>query len=476
MALLASLDGRLSSEDPMAIAPNSATARDIAYALHPYTNLEQHQKEGSLIIREGKGVYVYDESGKEYLEGLAGLWSTSLGWGEERLVDVATKAMRKLPYYHQFGAKAHENGIDLAERLIKMAPVPMSKAFFVNSGSEANDTAIKIIWYYNGVRGKPQKKKLISRLRAYHGVTLAAASLTGLPHLHKYFGLPIAEVKHTSCPHYYRNGAPDESEEEFASRMAADLEKLIQDEGADTIAAMFAEPIMGAGGVIMPPKTYFDKVQAILKKHDILFVADEVICGFYRTGNVWGSDTFGLKPDILTCAKALSSSYLPIAGVMITDPIFKVLAKGSAEVGNWGHGYTYSGHPVACAVALETLKIYEERDMLAHVKRISPAMQAGIRKFASHPLVGEVRGVGLIGGFELVKNKQTKEAFDPKLGVGPYLAKRAQEHGLITRAMTDHIGVCPPLVIKEKEIEIMLDRYKKALDDTYEYVQEKGWV
>ena len=460
----------------MAIAPNSPAARDIAYALHPYTNLEQHQKEGSLIVKGGKGVYIYDDTGREYLEGLAGLWSTSLGWGEDRLVDAATKAMRQLPYYHQFGAKAHEPGIDLAERLIKMAPVPFSKAFFTNSGSEANDTAIKIIWYYNAVLGRPQKKKIISRLRAYHGVTLATASLTGLPHLHKYFGLPIGEVKHTSCPHHYRNAHPGETEEEFATRMAADLEKLIQEEGPDTIAAMFAEPIMGAGGVLLPPRTYFEKIQAVLKKHDILFVADEVICGFYRTGNAWGSETYGLKPDILTCAKALSSSYLPVAGVLISEPIFQALAKGSAEVGNWGHGYTYSGHPVACAVALETLNIYEERDILGHVRRMTPVLQNGIRRFADHPMVGEVRGTGLIGAIELVKDKASKASFDPKQFVGAYLAKRAQAHGLITRAMGDHLGFCPPLIITAEQIEELLRRFKLALDDTHEWVQEQGWM
>lgn len=460
----------------MAIAPNSPAARDIAYQLHPYTNLEAHQKTGSLIIREGKGIYVYDDSGKQYIEGLAGLWSMSLGWDQERLINAATNAMRKLPFYHQFGAKAHEPGIDLAEKLIEMAPVKMSKAFFANSGSEANDTAIKIIWYYNAVRGKPERKKIIARLRGYHGVTLAAASLTGLPHLHKYFGLPIAEVKHTSCPYYYRNAHPGETEEEFSTRLAADLEKLILDEGPETVAAMFAEPIMGAGGVILPPKGYFEKIQAVLKKYDILFVADEVICGFYRTGNTWGSQTYGLKPDILTCAKALSSSYLPISGVMITEPLFNALAKGSADVGNWGHGYTYSGHPVAAAVALETLKIYEDLDIGNHVKRLAPVLQNGIRKFADHPLVGDVRGIGLIGGIELVKNKKTKESFDPKSFVGLYLTNRAQEHGLIVRAMGDHIGFCPPLIIKSDEIEELLKRFGKALDETYVMAKDKGLV
>ncbi|MDA0704486.1 MAG: aspartate aminotransferase family protein [Proteobacteria bacterium] len=460
----------------MTTIPNSPQARDIAYALHPYTNLSQHQKTGSLVIREGKGVYVYDEVGKSYIEGLAGLWCTALGFGEQQLVDRATEAMKTLSYYHQFGAKAHEPGIDLAEKLIELAPVPMSKAFFTNSGSEANDTVVKIVWYYNNSIGRPEKKKIIARTKGYHGVTVASASLTGLPHVHKHFDLPIANILHTSCPHYYRFGEAGESEEEFATRMADELEKQILDEGPETVAAFIAEPIMGAGGVLLPPAGYFEKIQAVLKKYDVLFIADEVICGFLRTGNYWGCQTFGMKPDIMSMAKALSSAYLPIGAVMISEEIFQGLMKGSDDVGMWGHGYTYTGHPVAAAVAHETLKIYEERDIAGHTGRVGPRLQAGMRAYADHPLVGEVRGVGMIGGIELVKNKDTKEPFDPKAGVGPYCAARVQEHGAILRAMGDAIGFCPPLVISAEETDKLLEIFGKALDDTWKMVQEKGLV
>ena len=458
----------------MTAIPNSPAARDIAFALHPYTNLGLHQREGALIIREGKGIYVYDEAGKSYVEGLAGLWCTALGFGEERLVETAAEAMRKLSYYHQFGAKAHEPGINLAEKLIEVAPVEMSKVFFTNSGSEANDTVVKIVWYYNSARGKPEKRKIISRIKGYHGVTVAAASLTGLPHVHKHFNLPIADILHTSCPHYYRYGEAGETEEDFATRMAADLENMILEEGPETVAAFIAEPIMGAAGVLTPPATYFAKVQAVLKKYDVLFVADEVICGFGRTGNYWGSQTYDLKPDIISMAKALSSAYLPIAAVMINDEIFQGLVKGSDEVGMWGHGYTYTGHPVAAAVAMEALKIYDERDLFGHARRVAPALQDGMRKFADHPLVGEIRGIGLIGAIELIKDKEAKTAFETKDGVGAFCSARAQENGLITRAMGDAIGFCPPLIIDENGIGEILDIFSRSLDETWEMVQAKG--
>ena len=449
--------------------PNSAVARDIAYAIHPYTNLKTHLEQGPIVITRGEGVRVFDDTGKGYIEGLAGLWCTSLGYNEPRLVDAAVNALKRLPYYHIFNGKAHDVGIDLSETLINMAPEAMSKVFFANSGSEANDTAIKLIWYYNNAKDRPEKKKIISRIKAYHGVTVASASLTGLPNNHRDFDLPIARILHTDCPHHYRFGLEGESEEEFATRCATSLEKLIQDEGPDTIAAFFAEPIMGAGGVIVPPKTYFEKIQPILKKHDILFVVDEVICGFGRTGNMFGTDTFKLKPDIITVAKALSSAYLPISAVMFTDDVFQALVTESEKIGLFGHGFTYSGHPVASAVALETLRIYEERNIVDHVRAVSPRLQDGLRSLADHPLVGEVRGMGLIGGVELVKDKATKESFDPKAAVGAYLAKCCEAHGLIVRAIMDTVAVCPPLIIQESEIDELVAALSKGLDDTQQW-------
>jgi 4-aminobutyrate--pyruvate transaminase len=445
---------------------NSAASRDIAYQLHPYTNLKKHESEGPLVITEGKGVYVYDENGKEYIEGLAGLWCTALGFGEERLVEAATQQLKKLPYYHVFNHKSHDPSVELAERLIALMPVKMSKVFFNNSGSEANDTAVKMVWYYNNARGRPRKKKIIARMRGYHGVTVASASLTGLPANHRDFDLPIANVRHADCPHHYRYAKPGESEEDFATRLAESLDAQILREDPETVAAFIAEPVMGAGGVIVPPRTYFEKIQQVLKKYDVLLIADEVICGFGRTGNMFGTETFGLKPDIITMAKALSSAYLPISATIVSEELYQAFVAQSEKIGVFAHGYTYSAHPVCCAVAVETLKIYEERNILAHVRRVAPRFQEGVRRFAGHPLVGEVRGVGLLAGIELVKDKATKAPFDLKMGVGPTMAARAQESGLICRALMDTLALCPPLVITEKEIDEMLRRFGKALDET----------
>lgn len=445
---------------------NSTAIRDVASVLHPYTDARAHQKNGPLVITRGEGVRVFDDQGKSYIETVAGLWCASLGFHNERLVEAATKQMRQLPFYHGFTGRTHEPQVDLAEMLLERAPVPMSKVFFANSGSEANDSAIKMIWYYNNAIGRPQKKKIISRLKGYHGVTIASASLTGLPYNHKFFDLPIAGILHTGTPHHYHNARPGESEEAFATRLAEELDAMIMSEGPDTVAAFFAEPIMGAGGVILPPATYFEKIQAVLKKHDVLLVADEVICGFGRTGEYWGSQSLGMRPDILTCAKALSSSYLPISAVMVNERVFEGLADGSAGLGTFGHGFTYSGHPVAAAVAVETLKIYDEIDIVGHVKRVAPTMQDGLRALASHPLVGEVRGMGLIGAVELVADKATHANFDPAMKIAPRLVKIAESHGLILRSLpNDSIAFSPPLVITEAEITDMVTRFGAALDE-----------
>jgi len=454
----------------MTVMPNSPQARDIAYHVHPQTNLKVHQSDGPLVIAKGEGVYVWDDSGKRYLEGMAGLWCASLGFSERRLAEVAYEQLKTLPYMHTFYSRGHGPSIDLAEKLISLAPVPMSKVLFQCSGSEANDTAIKLVWYYNNAIGRPKKKKIIGRIRGYHGTTAAAVSLSGQPHMHTDFDLPFPQFKHTDNPHYYRFAEPGESEEDFATRMAANLERLILDEGPDTVAAFFAEPVQGGGGAVVPPRTYFDKVQAVLKKYDVLFIADEVICGFMRTANYWGSQTYNLKPDMLTCAKALSASYMPISAVMISEPIYQAMISESEKVGVFGHGYTYSAHPVTTAVALETLKIYEERDILSHVRRISPHFLASLRALDQHPLVGNVRGVGLVAGLELVKDKETREAFDPAEKVGQIAERFCLQHGLIVRAMGDRVAICPPLVISEAEIDELADALKKGLDDTLDQI------
>ncbi|MDP6705604.1 MAG: aspartate aminotransferase family protein [Alphaproteobacteria bacterium] len=444
---------------------NSPASRDIANVLHPYTNLVQHAEGGPHLVEQGRGIFVYDDNGKEYIEGLAGLWCTSFGFQEDELIKAAVDQMKKLPYYHIFAGKGTNPSIDLAEKLLAIAPTKLSKVFFANSGSEANDTMIKMVWYYNNALGRPEKKKVISRLKGYHGVTIAAGSLTGLPYVQQEFDLPLDRIKHTTCPHYYHGGEPGESEEDFASRMAADLEAMIQAEGPETVAAFIAEPVMGAGGVLVPPKTYFQKIQAVLKKHDVLMVADEVICGFGRTGNMWGSETFEIKPDILTCAKALSSAYLPISAVLINDDMFQAFERQSEKLGIFGHGFTYTGHPVCAAVAVRTLELMEEREILAHVRRVSPRFQSRLMGFAEHPLVGETRGVGLIGAVELSADKEKRQSFDPALKMGPRLADAAQQEGLIVRSLPgDAVAFCPPLIITEEQIDDMFDRFGRALD------------
>ncbi|TXC83719.1 aspartate aminotransferase family protein [Paraburkholderia azotifigens] len=439
---------------------------DIDHYLHPYTNLSLHREVGPMVIERGEGVYVYDSEGKRYLEGLGGLFCASLGFSEHRLADAADGQMRKLPFYHAFGHKSSEPSIRLAEKLISIAPVPMSKVFFANSGSEANDTAVKLIWYFNNAIGRPQKKKIISRTRAYHGVTIASASLTGLPNNHRDFDLPIDRILHTDCPHFYRYGLPGESEEQFATRCAESLERLILAEGADTVAAFFAEPIMASGGVIVPPATYMEKIQAVLKRHDILLVADEVICGFGRTGNMFGSQTYGMQPDMITMAKQLSAGYLPISAVMVNERIYKGLVTESEKIGTFGHGFTYSGHPVCAAVALETLKIYEEDGILEHVRAVTPHFQERVAELGRHPLVGEARGAGLLAAVELVADKQSKEPFPPSEAVAAYAGTRALSHGLITRALGDTVNFCPPLIVSHAQIDEMFDAAKRALDDT----------
>jgi 4-aminobutyrate--pyruvate transaminase len=448
------------------IRPNSTAARDTASVLHPYTNLVAHERTGPLVIARGEGARVYDESGRGYIESAAGLWCASLGFSNERLAAVAAEQMRRLPFYHAFGGKSHDPMVTLAEMLLERAPVPMGRVHLANSGSEANDSAVKMVWYYNNALGRPAKKKVIGRRKGYHGVTVAAASLTGLPANHRSFDLPLPGFLHTMTPHYYHEAEAGESEDDFATRCAETLERLILDEGPDTVAAMWAEPIMGAGGVILPPRGYFEKIQAVLRKYDVLLVVDEVICGFWRTGSYWGSQTFGIEPDIITCAKALSAAYMPISAVLVRQPIYEAIARESDAIGTFGHGFTYSGHPVAAAVAVETLKIYDEQEIGAHVGAIGPHMQAAIRaRFGDHPLVGEVRGIGLIGGIELVRDRAARANFDPALKVGARLAQLCELYGVIGRALPgDVLAFSPPLIIGAGEIDNMVERVGQALD------------
>ena len=449
----------------------SLEARDLESIMHPATNLKTHPIRGAHVLRRAEGVYIWDNAGKQYLEGLAGLWCAALGYGNARLAAVAEAQMRELSYSHLFGGKSHEPAIVLAEKLKSMVSFPAARVFFGNSGSDANDTQIKLMWYYNNALGRPQKKKIISRLRGYHGVTIGAGSLTGLPNYHKSFDLPLAQIKHVGCPHHYRYGAPGETEKEFAARLAQELEQTILAEGPDTVAAFIAEPVMGAGGVIVPPADYFARVQAVLKKYDVLFIADEVITGFGRTGQVFGCDTYGITPDTMSVAKALSSAYLPISAVLIPEYLYEPMVEESGRIGSFGHGFTYSGHPVCAAVALENLTIMEEMNLFETVARITPHFQSRLHALAAHPLVGEARGVGLLAGIELVADKSTKAPFDIKRGVAAYCIDACLAHGLILRAIGDVVAMSPPLIITDTQIDELFDKLELALADTLRWVR-----
>ncbi|MDA8450513.1 aminotransferase [Acidovorax sp. NCPPB 3859] len=444
-------------------------AKDVATHLHSYTNLAALPQTPPLVIVGGDGIHVVDDQGKRYVEGMSGLWCASLGFSNQRLAAAGARALQTLPYYHTFNQRTNVAVADLAEKLLALAPVPMARVFFANSGSEANDSAVKMVWYYHNAIGQPAKKKVIARRNAYHGVTVAAASLGGLDGNHRDFDLPIATAPaarflHVDCPHHYRYAHDGESEQDFSTRLARQLEDRILAEGPDTVAAFIAEPVMGAGGVLVPPAGYFEKVQAVLRKYDVLLIADEVICGFGRTGNMFGSTTFGLQPDILCCAKALSSGYVPISAVMVNDKVHGAIAAHSGKLGSFGHGYTYSGHPVACAVALETLQVYEDERLIDHVRDLAPAFQAGIRSFAGRPWVGNVRGVGLIGAIELMADKAPRTPFAADRKAGYRFAALALEEGLIVRAMGDSIGLCPPLIITADEMADLFARFARAMD------------
>jgi 4-aminobutyrate---pyruvate transaminase len=461
--------------DPASQLPNSIEARDQRSVIHGLTNLKEHLERGPLVIESGHGVWVKDIHGREYIEGMSGLWCISLGYGQKRLVAAAAKQMEKLAYYHLTNHSGHVPVIELAEKLLAIAPLPMSHVWFANSGSEANDSAARLSWYYWNAVGRPEKRKFIAHRQAYHGNTIAAASLSGVSYAHERFNLPLDGFLHIECPDPLRNALPGESEEAYAKRLVDDLEALILEEGPETIAAFFTEPIMAAGGVVVPPRGYFDGVQALLKKYDILLVCDEVVTAFGRTGKMFGATTMGLKPDLLVCAKALSSAYIPISALLVNQKIFDAIVEQSGEVGVFGLTMTYSGHPVAAAVALETLAIYEEQDIAGRVARLEDAFIGGLkRRFADHPLIGEVRGCGLLAGVQLVRSKSPLAYFAPEIGAGRQWAEAAEARGLIVRAIGDTIAICPPMVIDESEIAQLIDLLAAALGDVEEKLTQAG--
>jgi len=456
---------------------NSAAARDIRHLVHGFVELNAQRERGPTVITGGKGIYVMDENGTPYLEGAAGMWCTAFGFGEQALIDAATEQLNKLPYYHTVAYKSVNPAIDLAERLGALVPIENAHVYFALSGSEANDFLIKFIRFYNNGRGRPQKKKIIARHNGYHGATVMATSLTGIPANHRNFDLPLPGILHVSDPNYFRYGRDGETSLEFAERLALELEETILREGPDTIAGFIAEPVTGGGGVTVPPAPYYQRIQEILRRYDILFLDDEVINGFYRTGKMWGCETLGFKPDTMTLAKGLTSAYQPLSAIILSDEIYQGMEEGSKALGYFGHGATYSGHPVGCAVALKVLDLLKERDIGGHVERVSKRFQQRLNGFIDHPYVGDVRGVGLMGAIEFVADKKTKAPFQP---IGSFAGKvrdRAEEtYKLICRALPgcDGCAFSPPLIITEEEVDKMFDRFAKALEDvTASYSREK---
>ncbi|SVA29791.1 uncharacterized protein METZ01_LOCUS82645 [marine metagenome] len=444
-----------------------STEQEKKYFINPYTNLKDIRKYGSLTIEKGRGIYVYDENNNKYIEGLAGLWCVALGFNNKRLIKAANKQFNLLPNYHSFTGKVPLTTLKLSEELVKISPKSLTKVLYANSGSESNDTAIKMAWYYQNALGRTKKKKIISRYRGYHGVTIMSGSLTGMDYAHKGFDMPRDFVVHTDSPHYYKDSLSQESSREFVNRLLKNLENLIIKEGAENIAAMIIEPIQGAGGVIIPPDNYLKGVQKLLKKNAILLIVDEVICGFGRTGNMFGCDTFKIKPDMMVIAKGLSSGYVPISALLINEEIYETISDFSSINNVFGHGYTYSGHPVAAAVALETIKIFKDENIIGHVKEISEKFNTKMEQLNVHSIVGNARSIGLIGAIELVQNKNNKTYFDPKIGIGSRIVKNAQKNGLIVRALQgDIVALCPPLIINSKEVDILFNKFNKSIKDT----------
>ena len=444
--------------------PNSAEARDVLFHLHSQTNPDLHAEIGPLIMARGEGIHVFDAGGKRYVEAMAGLWCASLGFSHARLKAAAAAAYDRFGYYHSFNHKTPDIAIDLAEQLVALSPIPEAQAYFATSGSEATETMVKLAWVYHAARGEPGRRKIIARDRGFHGSTIVAASMCGLPRMHREFGLPLPGFLHTHCPDPYRGMRPGETEADFVARLAGDLEAMILAEGPETIAAFIAEPINAGGGIVVPPKGYFAAMEAVLRRHGILVLADEVVCGFGRTGNWFGCQTVGMTPDMAALAKGLSSSYFPISAVLLGRPVREALAAMNRAGEIFGHGFTNSAHPVGAAIALETLAVYRDMDVVTHVRAMGARLKAGLRAIAAgSAIVGDVRGEGLMIGLELVADPASRTAFAPQLKIGARFDAAALENGLIIRAMDDTIGFCPPLIIDAAGVDEILDLTARTL-------------
>jgi L-2,4-diaminobutyrate transaminase len=445
---------------------SSAAQQDQRSQFHPFTSINDLQNEGPTVMASGSGIRVTDVHGKEYLDGMAGLWCVNLGYGRKEISDAIARQSERLSFFHTFNGMSSDVVAECAEALLARAPVPMSRVFFGASGSDANETQLKLIWVYNNLRGKPEKKKIIARWNSYHGSGVATASLTGLPGMHNLFDLPKGPILHVSAPHYYRNAPEGMSERDFSRQLAKELEELIEREGGDTIAAFFAEAVMGAGGLIPSPEGYFEEIMPILKKHDILLVADEVVSGFGRLGTYWGSQSYGYEPDLITSAKGVTSGYFPMSVVFISPKVWNVIEANADKVGVFGHGYTYSAHPVGAAAALAALKLIDELNVVENVADVGPYMMQALKdRLGQHPHVGDIRGKGLMLGIELMKDRATKEVFPMANRTGRQILKAAAERGLITRALGDTLVFAPPLIITRADADEIVDKFALAVGD-----------
>ncbi|WP_028683697.1 aspartate aminotransferase family protein [Pseudomonas chlororaphis] len=434
--------------------------------LAPFSDFKQLKEKGPRIITNAEGVYLWDSEGNKILDGMAGLWCVAIGYGREELAEAASKQMRELPYYNLFFQTAHPPALELAKAISDVAPQGMNHVFFTGSGSEGNDTMLRMVRHYWAIKGQPKKKTIISRVNGYHGSTVAGASLGGMTYMHEQGDLPIPGIVHIPQPYWFGEGG-DMTPDEFGIWAANQLEEKILELGVDNVGAFIAEPIQGAGGVIVPPESYWPRIKEILAKYDILFVADEVICGFGRTGEWFGSDFYDLKPDMMTIAKGLTSGYIPMGGLIVRDEVVAVLNEG----GDFNHGFTYSGHPVAAAVALENIRIMRDEKIIERVKaETAPYLQNRLRELNDHPLVGEVRGVGLLGAIELVQDKATRARYVGK-GVGMICRQFCFDNGLIMRAVGDTMIIAPPLVITKEEIDELVSKARKCLDLTLSALQ-----
>jgi L-2,4-diaminobutyrate transaminase len=455
---------------------------DRSSVLHPFTLLKNFAN-GDLgdptIMVGGKGVRIEDATGRSYIDGFAGLYCVNIGYGRTEVAEAIAQQAYKLAYYQMFAAHTTEALAVLSDRLVRMAPGKPSKVFYGLSGSDANETQAKIVWNYNNLRGQPRKKKIISRERGYHGSSVISGSMTGLSSFHDNMDLPFPGVLHTGVAHYYRGAQEGETEEAFSHRRAKELEEMILREGPDTIGAFIAEPVMGTGGIVPPPAGYWKEIQAVLARYDVLLIADEVVCGFGRTGADFGSTLYGIEPDLVTVAKGLTAGYAPLSAAIINDKVFSVLEDATDRIGVFNHGYTYSGHPISAAAANAVLDIVERERLADRAKTVGAHLQKRLgERFAQLDIVGEVRGVGLLGAVEFVADRGTKARFDPKFKVGPRISKAARERGLIARAMPqgDILGFAPPLVVTESEIDEIVDIAYQATRQVMDELAKEGAI